>query len=74
MKMIVIVLTAALAAPAWAQTKSTHRPTQKEAASGVRKLYHIPWHASLDGAFKEATKQKRPVLWLRMLGDLAGET
>jgi hypothetical protein len=36
-------------------------------------LYGIPWHDSVPDAVK-ASKGKKPVLWLRMLGDLACKT
>ena len=42
----------------------------------VQRLYGLDWHASLPRAFDVAKRRKepRPVLWLRMLGDLAGKT
>jgi hypothetical protein len=42
----------------------------------TQRLYGLDWHASLPQAFDDAKsrKEQKPVLWLRMLGDLAGKT
>ncbi len=42
----------------------------------TQRLYGLDWHAGLPQAFHAAKSRKdsKPVLWLRMLGDLAGKT
>jgi hypothetical protein len=54
-----------------------HRPAGP--AAKVRKIGGIAWHDSLDGARTKAAPAEprgkaKPVLYLRMLGDLAGKT
>jgi hypothetical protein len=41
--------------------------------AGPKSLYGIRWHDSVPEAVK-ASKGKKPIFWLRMLGDLAGKT
>lgn len=41
--------------------------------AGPKKLYGVSWHDSVPEAVK-ASKGKKPIFWLRMLGDLAGKT
>ena len=43
------------------------------ALAAPKRLYGIPWHDSVPEAQKKADG-KKPILWLRMLGDLAGKT
>ncbi len=45
-------------------------------AKNPRTLWGIKWQPSLERARIAAAKmrQQRPVVWLRMLGDLAGKT
>ena len=42
-------------------------------AAGTKTLYGIPWHDSVQQAVK-VSKGKKPIFWLRMLGDLSGKT
>jgi len=41
--------------------------------AGPKTLYGIAWHESVQDAVK-TSKGKKPVFWLRMLGDLSGKT
>ncbi len=43
------------------------------AGTKTKTLYGIKWHGSVRKA-GAAAKNKRPIFWLRMLGDLAGKT
>ena len=54
----ILLCTAALAAP-----EKPHR------------VHGVAWHRTLDAAQEAAGGRKaRPIVWLRMLGDLAGKT
>ena len=69
-----ITLTAVLAACTLWVAPSVAESGQRE--KKVQRLYGLDWHASLPQAFDAAKRRKEPgpVLWLRMLGDLAGKT
>ena len=70
------------AAPQDGGSPPASRPEVSKAARADAKpatLYGLRWYPSLEQALEKATSQSRknrpkPVLWLRMLGDLAGET
>ena len=67
-------LMAALAACALWMGPSVAESGQQEKKS--RRLYGLDWQAGLPQAFAAAKSRKnsKPVLWLRLLGDLAGKT
>ena len=46
------------------------------AAEKPRTLWGVQWQPSLEKAraAAAATREQRPVIWLRVLGDLAGKT
>ena len=61
--LLLIASAAALAAP---------EPPRKP-----KRIGGLSWHASLDAAKAAAAPERgkeKPILWLRMLGDLAGDT
>jgi hypothetical protein len=58
-------------------SKAKSTPAAKTAAvtkDGVKTLYGIPWHVSLDAALKKsaAKGEAKPVMCFRVLGDIAG--
>ena len=69
-----LILTLAVAASA------EPRPTQKKpldtpAKDSVAQLWGLPWHSTMAGTADAAAKAKgKYVLWLRLLGDLAGKS
>jgi len=79
------LLAAVLAAPwsvparAGEDTAETVRPPRTREPDRKRRIEGVWWHASLDGARRAAAaapgrRKARPVLWLRMLGELDGKT
>jgi hypothetical protein len=46
----------------------------EDRADRVRELWGVRWHSRVEGALAEAAKAKKPVLHLRILGDLAGDS
>ncbi len=73
-------ITLALALPAAGQTggKQKAKKPASESKAGTRHLFGIDWHLSLDTALKRASSgettsaKEKPVLVLRVLGDLNG--
>eukprot|EP00913_Durusdinium_trenchii_P011143 g10465.t1 len=45
---------------------------QQQAAAKKKKLYGIAWHPDLKAALADASQNKRPVMVLRVLGNLSG--
>ena len=60
----------------WSAPKKPATKARPSAKSGVQELYGLDWHGSVDRALKVAREEspKKPVFWLRMLGDLGGYT
>ncbi len=48
--------------------------SKKRSGAGQHELYGLSWHDSVEGALRDAaaSSPEKPVLWLRMLGDLGG--
>lgn len=66
---LLLVMQVDVAGAAPTAQKSKKRPHARQ-----QELYGISWYESVDGALKGAAAEspKKPVFWLRMLGDLDG--
>ena len=71
-----VVLTVALTAAAAPPAKPTDKNKEKTPQAEVKHLYGLDWHTKLDAALKTAagdtTVADKPVMVLRVLGDLDG--
>jgi hypothetical protein len=68
---LLLVLSAAAAPP----TKPKDKSKPKEGTSDVKQLYGLDWHTKLETALQKAgerTGAEKPVMVLRVLGDLDG--
>ncbi len=46
--------------------------SQRPSRARIKRLWGLQWSGTLDQALARTKRTKKPVLWLRMLGDLDG--
>jgi hypothetical protein len=76
LKAMAVLLLAVFAAVAAPPAKPSDKSKDTSARTTVKHLYGLDWHTKLDAALKQAAGDKtggeKPVMVLRVLGDLDG--